>query len=168
MTILLRQNLQPMVFGDKWFESCGKDTSFHSSVKIRVETIEKFKITDKEVIGTHTRATVRKNRLGPPFKSAEFEVYFDSGIADYASWIETAKKKNLITGPSNGLVYNGEKYNTNSFVNKLNTDETFKNEFYNKICDAVIMQYKTPNTTVLENLTPEPEESDTTKVVEEE
>jgi hypothetical protein len=149
-------------------EPCGKATSFHSSVKIRFETIEKLKNTDKEVIGTHTRATVRKNRLGPPFKSAEFEVYFDSGIADYASWIETAKKKGLITGPSNGLVYNGEKYNTNSFVNKLNSDVTFKNEFYNKICEVVIMQYKTPNTTILENLTTEPEDSDATKVVEEE
>jgi hypothetical protein len=44
----------------------------------------------------------------------------------------------------------------------------FKDEFYNKICEAVIMQYKTPNSVVLENLTTEPEEADTTKVVEEE
>ena len=168
MTNQLRQNLQAMAFGDKWVEPCGKATSFHSSVKVRFETIEKLKNPDKEIIGTHTRATVRKNRLGPPFKSAEFEVYFDSGIADYASWIETAKKKGIITGPSNGLVYNGEKYNTDSFVKKLNVDNAFKDEVYNKICEAVIMQYKTPNSTVLENLTAEPEEADTTKVIEEE
>lgn len=164
----LRQNLAAMAFGDKWVEPCGKATSFHSSVKVRFETIEKLKNSDKEVIGVHTRATVRKNRLGPPFKSAEFEVYFDSGIADYASWIELAKKKGFITGPSNGLLYNGEKYNTDSFVKKLNTDNVFKDNLYNKICEAVIMQYKTPNSTVLENLTAEPEDSDSTKVIEEE
>lgn len=164
----LRQNLAAMAFGDKWVEPCGKATSFHSSVKVRFETIEKLKNADKEIIGVHTRATVRKNRLGPPFKSAEFEVYFDSGIADYASWIELAKKKGIITGPSNGLVYNGEKYNTESFVKKLNTDNAFKDGIYNKICEAVIMQYKTPNSTVLENLTAEPEEADSTKVIEEE
>lgn len=163
----LRQNLQAMAFGDKWIEPCGKATSFHSSVKIRFETIEKMKNADKEIIGTNTRATVRKNRLGPPFKSAEFEVYFDSGIADYASWIELSKKKKIIDGPSNSLKYNGEVFNTASLVKRLNTDETFKNELYNKICESVIMQYKTPNSTVLEGLTPESEDAETSKVIEE-
>lgn len=163
----LRQNLQAMAFGDKWIEPCGKATSFHSSVKIRFETIEKMKNADKEIIGTNTRATVRKNRLGPPFKSAEFEVYFDSGIADYASWIELSKKKNIIVGPSNSLKYNGEVFNTASLVKRLNTDETFKNELYNKICESVIMQYKTPNSTVLEGLIPESADTETSKVIEE-
>lgn len=138
-------------------EPCGKATSFHSSVKVRFETIEKLKDKDKQIVGTYTRATVRKNRLGPPFRQAEFEVYFDSGIADYASWIETAKKKGIVTGPSNGLVYNGEKFNTETFVNKLNSDAAFKDGLYTKICESVIMQYKTPNSKILENLEKETE-----------
>lgn len=164
----LRQNLQAMAFGDKWIEPCGKATSFHSSVKLRFETIEKLKNSDKEIIGVSTRATVRKNRLGPPFKKAEFEVYFDSGIADYASWIETAKQKKILDGPSNGLSYDGEKFNTASFVKRLNEDVAFKDKFYNKICESVIMQYKSPNSVVLENLNKEPEGQGSTDVIEEE
>lgn len=164
LTNQLRQNLAAMAFGDKWVEPCGKATSFHSSVKVRFETIEKLKNSEKEIIGTHCRATVKKNRLGPPFRQAEFEVYFDSGIADYASWIDLAKKKGIMTGPSNGLVYNGEKYNTESLVKVLNTNSTFKDELYKKICDSVIMQYKSPNSAVLEDLIAEPEETDSNVV----
>jgi recombination protein RecA len=127
-----------------------------------------LKNSNKEVIGIHCRATVKKNRLGPPFRQAEFEVYFDSGIADYASWIELAKKKGIMTGPSNGLVYNGEKYNTESLVKMLNTNATFKDELYKKICDAVIMQYKSPNSAVLENLVVEPENAESPDVIESE
>jgi recombination protein RecA len=162
----LRQNLQAMAFGDKWVEPCGKATSFHSSVKIRFETIQKLKDKDKEIIGTFTRATVRKNRLGPPFRKAEFNVYFDSGIADYQSWIETAKKKGIIEGPSNRLVYNGENFDTNSLVKVLNTNETFKEELYQKICSAVIMEYKTPNSEIKEDAIPEGPNDDT-NIIEE-
>jgi recombination protein RecA len=167
MTNQLRQNLQAMAFGDKWIEPCGKATSFHSSVKIRFETVEKLKNTDKEIIGTHTRATVRKNRLGPPFKAAEFDVYFDSGIADYASWIEVAKKKNIIEKKGAWMVYKGQNWNTQTLVENLNKDLEFRNELYHKICDAVIMQYKTPNSTILENLTTESADGETNKVIEE-
>lgn len=149
-------------------EPCGKATSFHSSVKIRFEVIEKLKDSEKEIIGVKTRATVRKNRLGPPFKKAEFDVYFDSGVADYASWIDLGKKKSIITGPSNSLSYNGEKFNTPSFVKRLNEDNQFKDVLYNKICDAVIMQYKTPNSVIREDLVTEPEGEETNNVIEEE
>jgi len=167
MTNQLRQNLQATAFGDKWIEPCGKATSFHSSVKIRFETIEKLKNADKQIIGTYTRASVRKNRLGPPFRSAQFEVYFDSGIADYASWIETAKKNKIIDGPSNSMTYNDEKFNLSSLVKRMNEDSTFRDGLYNKICDAVIMQYKKPNSVVLENLITEPSSSESSNVIEE-
>ncbi len=162
----LRQNLQAMAFGDKWIEPCGKATSFHSSVKIRFETIEKLKDADKQIIGTHTRATVRKNRMGPPFRSAEFEVYFDSGIADYASWIELSKKKGIITGPSNNLNYDGQLFKTADLVRVLNENASFKDGLYKKICDSVIMQYKTPNSAVLEGLETVPEGAEQSDVIE--
>lgn len=147
-------------------EPCGKATSFHSSVKVRFETIEKLKNSDKEIIGVHTKATVRKNRLGPPFKSAEFEVYFDSGIADYASWVELAKKKKIITPKGAWLEYNGENFNTDSLVKVLNENEPFKNKLYTQICDSVIMQYKSPNSSIKENLIAEPENAESPDVIE--
>lgn len=168
LTNQLRQNLNAMSFGDKWVEPCGKATSFHSSVKVRFETIEKLKNSEKEVIGTHTRATVKKNRLGPPFKQAEFEVYFDSGIADYASWVETGQKKGILKGTKASLEYNGERFNAASLVETLNKNETFKNKLYTDICDSVIMQYKSPNSSIKEDLVSEPENAESPDVIEEE
>jgi recombination protein RecA len=146
----LRQNLNAMAFGDKWIEPCGKATSFHSSVKIRFETIEKLKNSVKDVIGVSTRSTVRKNRMGPPFRQAEFDIYFASGIADYASWIETAVKRGILTGPKNNLAYNGEKFNVQSFVKRLNEDSEFKDKFYNEIVTSCILTYESPNQTVVD------------------
>lgn len=168
MTNQLRQNLNAMAFGDKWVEPCGKSTSFHSSVKVRFETVEKLKNVDKEVVGVHVRSTVRKNRLGPPFKQAEFDVYFDSGISDYASWIDVGKKKKIIDGPMNSLLYDGQKYNSSSFVKKLNEDEEFRDTLYKQICDAVILQYKAPNSAILEDVQKETEGESEDKVIEEE
>lgn len=169
MTNQLRQNLQAMAFGDKWIEPCGKATSFHSSVKIRFEVIEKLRNTEKEVIGVYTRATVRKNRLGPPFRQAEFQVNFDSGISDYASWIDLIKRKKIVEVKGAWMSYNGENYNTSDFVKKLNEDSTFNDEIYNKICEAVIMQYKSPNTELLTDIVKESEsDQKQNDVVEEE
>jgi recombination protein RecA len=168
LTNQLRQNLNAMAFGDKWIEPCGKATSFHSSVKVRFETIQKLKNSEKEVIGTHTRATVKKNRLGPPFKSVEFEVYFDSGIADYASWVEMGQKKGILKGSKASLEYNGENFNASSLVETLNKNETFKNKLYTDICSAVTMQYKSPNSSIKEGLVTEPENSESPDIIEEE
>jgi len=166
LTNQLRHNLQAMAFGSKWVEPCGKATSFHSSVKVNFEIIEKLKDSNKQIIGTNVRATVKKNRLGPPFRQAEFEVYFDSGIADYASWIELAKKRDIIVGPSNKLVYDGQCFSTQEFVKVLNENNTVKDGLYQKICNEVIMSYKSPNSAVLENLVVEPENTESPEVVE--
>ena len=45
-----------------------------------------------DVIGMKCRAQIIKNRLGPPLRHADFNLYFDSGIDDEGSWLQVLKR----------------------------------------------------------------------------
>lgn len=151
----LRMNLAAMAFGDKYVVSGGKALAFHCSVRVRLSKTGKLKKNDV-IIGDSLKAVVNKNRLGPPWRQAEFDIYYDSGIADYASWIEVLKKNNIIEKNGPGYIYTnnaGEelKFSTNDFVKLMSENPELKAEIYKKICDAVIMVYKTPNSHIVED-----------------
>ena len=92
----LREKLGAM-FGDKYTTSGGKALPFHASCRVRLQAVGKIKDSDDTIIGVKTQATVVKNRYGPPFKKAQFNIFFDSGIDDNFSWLETLKKYKVIT-----------------------------------------------------------------------
>jgi recombination protein RecA len=87
-------------FGDPYGTSGGKAVGFHSSVRIRLKSLGQIKMKLNgvdQVIGIKTRAIVQKNRLGPPLKSVDYDIYFESGIDNYGSWLETLKTYKLAT-----------------------------------------------------------------------
>ena len=92
----LREKLGAM-FGDKYTTSGGKALPFHASCRVRLKSMGKLKDKEGEIIGVLTEAQVVKNRYGPPFKKALFNIYFDSGIDDYASWLDALKKVKAIS-----------------------------------------------------------------------
>jgi recombination protein RecA len=84
----LRQKMGFVGFGDPWTTSGGKAIAFHSSVRIRLKSVGQIKDANKDVVGIQTKAVIVKNRMGPPFRSAQFNVLFDRGIDNYGNWIE--------------------------------------------------------------------------------
>ena len=88
-----------VMFGDPWTTSGGKALAFHASVRLRLKNVGQIKTkiggTDK-VVGISVRAQVVKNRLGPPLRSADFEIYFDRGIDNYGSWLTVLKDNKLV------------------------------------------------------------------------
>jgi len=151
----LRQNLKAMAFGDQYVVSGGKALAYHCSVRVRLNNIGKLK-KDEEVIGNVCKAVVVKNRMGPPQRQANFDIYFDSGIADYSSWIKVLKDNDLIKQGGAYYTYkkdNGEewKFQSKDFVSTLKTDAALNEEIYLKICDEVIMKYKDPNSQIVED-----------------
>ena len=158
----LRQNLNAMAFGDKYVVSGGKALAYHCSVRVRLNNTGKLK-KGEEIIGNECKAVVIKNRMGPPQRQANFEIYFDSGIADYSSWIKILKDNGIIK--QGGAYYsykkdNGEdwKFQSKDFVNVMQTDTQLKEELYLKICEAVIMKYKDPNSQIVEDAVVDTEE----------
>ena len=151
----LRQNLNAMAFGDKYVVSGGKALAYHCSVRVRLNNTGKLKSGEK-IIGNECKAVVIKNRMGPPQRQAAFDIYFDSGIADYGSWIKVLKENSIIK--QGGAYYSYKKddgsdwkFQSKDFVNTMQTDTQLKEEIYLKICDAVIMKYKDPNSVIVDD-----------------
>ena len=141
----LRQKLGVM-FGDPWTTSGGKALPFHASTRIRLKNLGQIKDTKKNTIGMKMRAQVIKNRLGPPMRHADFELYFESGIDDVGSWLHVLKDHKI--AKVGGAWYtmsdhNGEevKFQSKEWAALLE-DEEFKSYCYQLICDKVILKYE--------------------------
>lgn len=147
----LREKLGVM-FGDKYTTSGGKALGFHSTVRVRLNSVGKIKAKQangkEEIVGVQTEATIIKNRVGPPFKKAQFEIYFNSGIDDVNSWLNILKEYDLLkqSGAWYELVNEetGEvfKFQSKDWKNILIQNDALKTYCYNRICEAVISKYK--------------------------
>ena len=141
----LRQKLGVM-FGDPWTTSGGKALPFHSSTRIRLKNMGQIKDTAKNVLGMKTRCQIIKNRLGPPLRHADFNLYFDSGIDDMGSWLTVLKEHKLlkIAGAWYTLEYKGKdiKFQSKDFEKKLDETDGLKEYLYDLICEVSILKYQ--------------------------
>ena len=149
-TSQLREKMGVM-FGDKYTTSGGKALGFHASCRIRLKGVGKLKSGSgktEQIIGVQTEAQVIKNRMGPPFKKATFDIYFNSGIDDYNSWLIMMKDHGIIS--ASGAYYtlvNEETGEETRFMSKqwkgmLDGDADLKQYCYKKVCDIYVMKYK--------------------------
>ena len=147
----LRVKLGAM-FGDPYTTSGGKAIGFHASCRLRLKAAGQIKVKSNgkdQVIGIKTKAQVVKNRMGPPLRTAEFNILFDSGIDDYGSWLQIMKDNKLVTQGGSWYTYTdattGEviKFMSKEFEDKILSDPERKSRLYEEICESMIMDYKT-------------------------
>lgn len=153
----LRVKMNAM-FGDPYTTSGGKALQFHSSVMIRLKKLSLItKGTD--VIGVKVRATVTKNRIGPPHRHADFDIYYDRGIDNYGSWLQVLKENKIVEQRGSWYAYGDKKFQSKDF-SKILDDKNLKEELYQKICDAVILKYKSHSVNTSEDVDPEIEKNE--------
>ena len=146
----LRQKMNAM-FGDPWTTSGGKALAFHASVRLRLKNMGqiKMKVNGKDkTVGMKVRCQVVKNRMGPPLRAADFEIYFDRGIDNYGSWLSVMKENKLVKQAGAWYAYvdteTGEefKFQSKDFIPLMGTNTELREQIYKKICEETILQYK--------------------------
>lgn len=86
-----------VMFGNPETTTGGNALKFYSSVRLeirRVETIDGK--GDEEAIGNRVRVKVVKNKVAPPFRKVELDIYFGKGINRYASLLDSAVKHGIV------------------------------------------------------------------------
>lgn len=144
----LRQKMNAMAFSDPWTTSGGKAIAFHASTRLRLSLLGKISNSAGDVIGVKVKANVVKNRLGPPHRTAEFEIYFNRGIDDVGAWLSVMKENKMVKQGGAWYVYTdpttGEetKFQSKEFAAFLEANAERKERIYSEICESLIMRYQ--------------------------
>jgi recombination protein RecA len=112
----------------------GKALKFYSSIRIELKKIGQIKKGD-EVIGIKVKARIVKNKVSPPFKTAEFDIYYGEGISYEADLLNLGEKLGIIHKSGSSLFYNDLKLG-NSFQSArdfLRENQKISKEIYDKI-----------------------------------
>jgi recombination protein RecA len=97
-----------VMFGSPETTTGGTALKFYSSMRLDIRRIENIKV-NQETIGGRVRVKVVKNKVAPPFKQAEFEIYFDEGISRVGEIVDLGVEKGIIEKSGAWYSYGGNR-----------------------------------------------------------
>jgi len=103
----LREKIGVM-FGNPETTTGGKALKFYASVRLDIRRIGPVK-EKEDVIGSHVRVKVVKNKVAPPFKQAEFDIMYAEGISHASLVLDIAAESGIIEKSGAWYSYKGQK-----------------------------------------------------------
>ena len=97
-----------VMFGNPETTTGGKALKFYSSIRIDVRKADAIK-DSSGMIGNRTKAKIVKNKLAPPFKTAEFDIIYGQGISNTGCVLDVGVELGLIDKSGSWFAINGEK-----------------------------------------------------------
>ncbi|MCS7200642.1 MAG: recombinase RecA [Patescibacteria group bacterium] len=112
----------------------GKALKFYASVRIELKRVAQIKKGD-EIIGNRIKARIVKNKTAPPFKTVEFEIYYDEGISYEADLLNLGERLGVIKKTGNTYYFNETKIGSSFQTARENLKSN--RELVEKIIDAI-------------------------------
>lgn len=97
-----------VMYGSPETTTGGNALKFYSSMRLDIRKIETLK-DGQEMVGSRVRVKVVKNKMAPPFKQAEFDVFYNEGISRLGEIIDLGLEKELLVRAGAWYSYNGNK-----------------------------------------------------------
>ena len=126
-----------VMFGNPEVTAGGKALKFYASVRIDVRKADALKDSEG-AYGNHTKAKIVKNKVAPPFKTAEFDIIFGKGISKGSSLIDLGLQYEILEKSGAWFSYNGEKFaqGREKAINYLEANKEVADEIQSKIIAA--------------------------------
>ena len=131
-----------VVYGNPEVTTGGRALKFYSSVRIDIRRIETLKVAG-EMVGSHTRCKVVKNKIAPPFREAEFDIMYGEGISREGELLDLAVKAEIVQKAGAWFSYDGQRLGQGRDKVKelLKTDKELAAEIEKKLWENIDKLY---------------------------
>ena len=133
----LREKIGVM-FGNPETTTGGNALKFYSSVRLDIRRVTQIK-DGENVVGSHTRVKVVKNKVAPPFKKAEFEIRYGEGISRVGEILDMSVEMNIVKKSGSWFSYGETKLGQGREAVKevIKDNPELAEELEQKIMDAI-------------------------------